>query len=90
FYDIDLVHPNYPATEFVMEKFTETCIDEPSQKLMKEIRSIVIARKHKPFQPDTKAHKQFLSAHLEKTKSLQSKHPFLDLMEETMFFSESP
>src|SRR5437762_5234556 len=28
FYDADLVHPNYMATEFVLEKFTESCIDE--------------------------------------------------------------
>src|ERR1700748_1232760 len=27
FYDVDLVHPNYMATEFVLEKFREMCID---------------------------------------------------------------
>jgi hypothetical protein len=88
FYDIDLVHPNYPATEFVMEKFTENCIDEESQKLMKEIRSIVISRKHKAFQPETKAHKQFLASNLERVKELQAKYSFLDLLEESKYFSQ--
>jgi hypothetical protein len=37
FYDSDLVHPNYAATEFVLEKFSETCIDEKSQQLMQEV-----------------------------------------------------
>jgi hypothetical protein len=89
FYDIDLVHPNYPATEFVMEKFTEACIDVESQKLMKEMKQIVIARKHKAFQPETKAHQQFLSSHFEKVKDLQIKYPFLDLKEELKYFSQA-
>lgn len=66
FYDIDLVHPNYPATEFVLEKFAATCINVESQQLMKEIRKIMIARKHKAFQPATKSHQQFLMSYFEK------------------------
>lgn len=89
FYDVDLVHPNYAATEFVMEKFTESCIDENSQKLMKEIKTLAIARKHKAFQPETKAHQQFLKTHFEKTKELQDKFPFLDLKEELAYFSKT-
>lgn len=89
FYDIDMVHPNYPATEFVLEKFAETCIDDESQQLMKEIRGIVIARKHRPFQPETNAHRLFLKSNFEKTKLLQEKYPFLNLSEERKYFSVS-
>jgi hypothetical protein len=87
FYDIDMAHPNYPATEFVMEKFRENFIDEESQQLMDEIRKIVIARKHKAFQPETSAHKNFLKTNLEKVKELQSKYSFLDLKDETDYFA---
>ncbi|HSU27637.1 MAG TPA: GSCFA domain-containing protein [Chitinophagaceae bacterium] len=86
FYDVDLAHPNYMATEFVLEKFEASCIDKEARDCMEEVRKIVIARKHKAFQPDTEAHKQFLSAHLEKTKALIKKYPFLDLREEIEFF----
>ena len=89
FYDIDMVHPNYAATEFVMEKFIENFIDEESQQLMEEIKKIVIARKHKPFQPATNAHKAFLKTHLEKTKELQLKYSFLDLNDEITYFTTS-
>jgi hypothetical protein len=89
FYDIDMVHPNYPATEFVMEKFKEGFIDEQSQQLMEEIKKIVIARKHKAFQPETNAHKTFLKTHLEKTKELQSKFSFLDLSDEINYFKSA-
>ncbi|MBL7747208.1 MAG: GSCFA domain-containing protein [Chitinophagaceae bacterium] len=88
FYDIDLVHPNYPATEFVLEKFAETCIDEASRQLMQEVKRIVIARKHRAFQPGTKAHQQFLMSHFEKAKALQEKYPFIDLKEELVYFSQ--
>lgn len=88
FYDVDLAHPNYMATEFVLEKFTETCIDEASQQLMREIKQIVIARKHKAFQPETNAHKKFLQSHLEKVKTLQQKHSYLNLEEELSYFSK--
>ena len=87
FYDIDLAHPNYPATEFVMKKFSENFIDEESQELMEEVRKIVIARKHKPFQPETNAHKSFLKANLEKAKALQVKLPFLNLSDEINYFA---
>jgi hypothetical protein len=86
FYDIDMVHPNYPATEFVLDKFAQSCIDDASRQLMEEVKKIVIARKHKPFHPATQAHQQFLSVYLEKTKELVKKHSFLSLRDELMHF----
>ena len=88
FYDIDLVHPNYAAKHFVFEQFAEHCIDDDSRKLMEEVRKIVTARKHKAFQPETRAHQQFLASHYEKAKALQDANPFLDLKKELVYFSE--
>ncbi len=87
FYDIDLVHPNYPATNFVLEKFTRYCMEEGSQRILEEVKKIVIARRHKPFQPETLAHKRFLQDHLRKTKELMERCPFLRLEEEMRYFS---
>jgi hypothetical protein len=89
FYDIDLVHPNYPATQFVLEKFTDHCMRDDTRELMKEVRNIVIARKHRAFQPATKVHQQFLSSHYKKTEELLSKYPFLDLKKELVYFSQT-
>jgi hypothetical protein len=88
FYDIDLVHPNFMATDFVLDKFAQSCIVEEAQEIMKEVKKIIIARKHKAFQPASAAHKQFLKSHLEKVKSLSTKYSFLDLKEEITYFSE--
>ena len=86
FYDADLAHPNCMATEFVMEKFTDACIDEESQKIMEEIKPIITAAKHKAFQPETNAHRQFLHSQFERTKDLQNNYPFIDLSKELEYF----
>jgi hypothetical protein len=72
-----------------MEKFKENFIDDESQQLIEEIKKIVIARKHRPFQPETNAHKSFLKAHLEKTKEVQAKFPSLDLGDEIDYFASA-
>lgn len=86
FYDVDLAHPNYAATEFVLEKFTTHCIDEASRQLMKEVKQIALARKHRAFQPETNAHKAFLKTHYEKAKVLAEKYSFLDMTEDIQYF----
>lgn len=87
FYDIDLVHPNYAATEFVFEKFQQSFIDEETGILMEEIKKIVTGFKHKPFQPETESHKAFLRNTFIKTKVLQEKLPHLDFSKELVYFS---
>ncbi len=89
FYDIDMVHPNYPATQFVLEKFTEYGIGAAARPLMEEIRKLVTARRHRPLHPSTQAHRQFLRAHYEKTLLLAEQYPFLDLSQELVFFNEA-
>lgn len=90
FYDIDLVHPNYQATQFVLEKFMQSFVDEESQKLAEELQRIVIARKHRPAQPGTEAHRKFLQSNYEKTKMIQEKYPHLSLQDELDYFSNNP
>ena len=86
FYDIDMAHPNYQATQFVIEKFMEHYVNDESRTLSREVQKITAARRHKPFQASTEAHKRFLRLHAEKTRALMEKYPFLDLKEELAYF----
>jgi len=88
FYDIDLAHPNYAATQFVLEHFAKSCMDIETQQLMDEIKKIVIAKKHKPFNPTSSQHQQFLQNHLHKTQVLQEKYPYLNFNEEVEYFGK--
>lgn len=89
FYDIDLAHPNYMATSFVLEKFTQSCIHPSTQQLMEEVKKLVTARKHKAFQPDTNAHRQFLKSQATKAAELMKQFEFLNLEEELIYFNGS-
>lgn len=87
FYDIDLVHPNYAATQFVLDHFLKTHTSAETLHLIEEIKKIVTARKHKSQHPATQAHQTFLNVHLQKAQALQQKHPYLNLQEEIVHFS---
>ncbi len=87
FFAEDLVHPNYAATNYVWEKFTETVLSAESIELAKKINVINAARAHKPFSPLSEAHQKFKKVTLEKIHFLQEHYPYLDLQSEADFFS---
>ncbi len=86
FYAEDMVHPNYLATDFVLEQFINTFMSDDTAALIKEIRKLNLARKHTPAHPATEAHKKFMAIYLERTRQLQEQHPVLDLQEELAYF----
>ena len=87
FYDIDMAHPNYPATQFVLEHFFNACVDEASKNLAEEIRKINIAKNHKPFNPASQQHKQFLQLYASKIAQLQVAHPYINFTAEQAYFN---
>jgi len=86
FYDVDLVHPNYAATQFVFEKFCKTWLDDDTLELLNEIKPIVTAANHKPQHADTDAHRDFLKRQRERTLALQRKTPWCDWSKELRYF----
>lgn len=88
FYDIDMAHPNYPATQFVLEKFTEYGIETAARPLMEELRKLVTARRHRPLHPATEAHARFRREQYDKAAELVRRFPFLDLSQELNYFKE--
>jgi hypothetical protein len=88
FYSEDLVHPNYAATQYVWEKFTASCMEEKTQKLMNEIGLINLAFQHKPFNPTSAQHRNFLSTYYERTCLLKDQYPHLDLEKEIVYFNQ--
>jgi hypothetical protein len=87
FYDIDMVHPNYAATQFVLEQFTQYCIDTASRSVLEAVKQLVAARRHRPRHPSTAAHAKFLREHYEKAVALGRQYPFLRLEGELEYFS---
>ncbi len=89
FYDIDFVHPNYLATEYVWEQFVKACINPAALPVMEAVKDIMTARNHRPRFPGTEEHQKFLKSYRGKVKQLLQQHPYLDLREELDYFSDS-
>jgi hypothetical protein len=87
FYDKDLVHPNYMATNYVLENFMEYYVQPESRLLAEEIRKLQVSRKHRPLHPETGAHRRFLQEQYAKTIELAGKYPFIDFKPELDHFS---
>ncbi len=88
YYDIDFVHPNYLATDYVWTRMVDACMDEPTKTLMKEVHEVVVARNHKPRFPQTETHKKFRQSYVQKIRALTTQHPYLQLDEELKYFMD--
>lgn len=87
FYDIDMVHPNYPATRYVFDQFRTTFFNTETQALCERVREVVTAFRHRPNFPDTEAHRKFLSAQSRKLAELQNLIPSADWEAEKAYFA---
>ena len=88
YYDIDFVHPNYLATDYVWDRLTDVCMNEDTKKIMAQMHEIDIARKHKPRFPETDAHKKFRSSYAQKIRALMTQYPYIQLDEELAYFTD--
>jgi len=61
FYAEDMVHPNQLAINYIWEKFQQVWITDETSKTMDTIDSIQKGLRHKPFNPNSRAHKIFLN-----------------------------
>ena len=73
FYNEDLVHPSKEAIEYIWEKFSDTFFDNKTVKINDKIEKIRKSLEHRPLNPDSEAHKNFLSR-LKKDISEFNKH----------------
>ncbi|WP_034061570.1 GSCFA domain-containing protein [Lacinutrix jangbogonensis] len=60
FYKHDMIHPNKTAINYIWERFNNVWVSESTQQTMLKVDGIQKALMHKPFNPNSKAHQQFL------------------------------
>ena len=77
FYKEDMVHPNKLAIDYIWNKFKMVWISEGAYQVMDEIETVQKGLAHKPFQPKSEAHQQFLNNLQTKIKKLQDSHPHI-------------
>ncbi len=87
FYKSDMVHANEMAVNYVFEIFCNTYLDDPAKKLIIELKSLVNAMNHRPFQKESVAHKNFLKKQLEIARKIIAANPTINLTKEIDYFS---
>ncbi len=71
FYNSDMIHPNETAINYIWEHFQQVWINENTSSIMKEVNSIQKGLAHKPFNPNSEQHQQFLINLNQKIKDLK-------------------
>ncbi|WP_298426644.1 GSCFA domain-containing protein [uncultured Kordia sp.] len=77
FYAEDMIHPNNTAINYIWEKFKAGWIARESEMTMAEIETIQKGLAHKPFNPNSIKHQDFLVKLQAKITKLQQQYPFM-------------
>ncbi|HVI45599.1 MAG TPA: GSCFA domain-containing protein [Chitinophaga sp.] len=88
FYKDDLVHPNATAINYVWEQVVKACLSSGSRELLHTIAEINRAAQHRPFNPQSSEHQQFLRTHAQKVKQVMTAHPQLRLDALLQYFEQ--
>ena len=77
FYDEDMIHPNQTAVNYIWEKFKEVWISKKASIPMEDVDTIQKGLLHKPFNPSSKAHQQFIQQLDEKKGDIKARFPHI-------------
>ncbi len=77
FYAEDMLHPNQTAIDYIWIRFFENYIDEKEFATMQQVCDIQKGLHHKPFNPKSDSHQEFLSKLQDKITKLVVIYPFM-------------
>ncbi|MFD0835350.1 GSCFA domain-containing protein [Mariniflexile aquimaris] len=77
FFAEDMVHPNQLAVNYIWEKFQEVWIAADAIKTMLLVEEVQKGLQHKPFNPNSEAHKKFTQNLQHKIMQLQAYFPHI-------------
>ena len=89
FYAADMTHPGAEAIDYIWAYFSAAYFSPATRDLIEQIVKLRRAAQHRPFHPDTAAHRQFLQQQLKQVRNLAGKYPELDFSEEIRVFTGS-
>lgn len=86
YYDVDLVHPNFAATQVVWEQFFDHFLEPGTQKIAAAMQNLSTAKNHKVRFTGTEAYVQFKAGFMNKIQEYEKAYPYIDLEEEKRYF----
>jgi hypothetical protein len=77
FFAADMIHPNALAIDYIWEKFAAAWIAADAFPVMDEVDAVRKAMAHKPFNPGSDSHQEFLRGLRTKATSLTARYPHM-------------
>ena len=82
FYEQDMIHPSSQAVDYIYQKFAGAHYSPDTQLLCRQVEAAVRASMHRPYNPDTDSHRQFVKKTLEEMSLIEQLHPSIDFSPE--------
>ncbi len=70
YYAADMLHPSGVAKDYIWQRLTDAYLDEEARQFLVRWTKIRQALEHRPFRPDSPAHRKFLADTLAQLKQL--------------------
>lgn len=87
FYTEDMLHLNEVAVKHIWQIFEGVLVDDESRRVSLEVKKIINAAGHRPFNKNTPEHVKFLKKYLELSQNLEAKHLNINLKLEKEYFA---
>ena len=69
-----MIHPNEVAIDYIWEYFQQCFFEEKTISLNEKIEKIAMASMHRPFNPDSEQHQNFITKQLQRIDQLSSEY----------------
>ncbi len=86
FYAEDMTHPSTTAIDYIWERFSAAAFSPATQSLIEQIERIAAAVAHRPFSPQSEAHRRFCRKQLEDISLVEELNNYIDLSAEKAYF----
>jgi len=86
FYETDMSHPNFQATRYVWDKFSNVYFSALTQKMNTKLEQILQAHQHRILRQNSETTKKFKESFYQKCILLKEEFPYLNLEEELAYF----
>lgn len=81
-YEVDLIHPNQQAINFIWEQFKTFALSEKSEKVISKVTALNKNLSHRPFHAASEEFQKFVIATEKQLNGLKTDYPSLNFSEE--------
>jgi hypothetical protein len=89
FYHEDMIHMNSTSVKYIWDRFTDTFMEKHTLDYMKKIQKIISAAHHRPFNPNTESHQNFIQSTFLNMEMLEKQLPNLSFGTERKLMREN-